>query len=74
MLQCIDTTDVFIMPMQSFLKFWSVSNPRRDIWDHLWIRCSSYFGQPKFADSFILTNRFIVAVLLLTYVGNLEKE
>ena len=34
--------------------------------DTIW-SWSCYFGQPKFTDLFHLTNRFIIAVLLLTY-------
>ena len=51
----------------------SVDSSYQNIWDHLW-KWSSYFGQPKFSDSSILTNRFIIVVLLLTYVANSEKE
>ena len=51
----------------------SVDSSYQNIWDHLW-KWSSYFDQPKFSDSSILTNRFIIIVLLLTYVANSEKE
>ena len=79
MLQCIDTwrPRMFaIMPMQRFLKFWSVSSDQ-----HIRI----IFGIPSGVGRVIsvnqnlptvsfLTNRFLIAILLLTYVRNSEKE
>ena len=72
MLQCINTTDVFHYANAKIPEI-SVGSSDQNIWDHLW-KWSSYFGEPNFSDSSIFDNRFIIAVLLLTYLANSEKE